>query len=101
MERNSSLEDGQRVEYIAAVIHALRNGSNVKGYFTWSFLDVYELLSGYSNGYGWIYLDLDDPDLKRYPKFSAKCTRLEQLGGLKSSPLLGLATTCQPPNELF
>ncbi|XP_038905760.1 beta-glucosidase 11-like isoform X3 [Benincasa hispida] len=76
LKRNSSLEDGQRVEYmqshIAVVLNALRNGSNVKGYFTWSFLDVYELLSGYSTGYGLIYVDLDDPDLKRYPKLSAK-----------------------------
>lgn len=49
-----------------------RNGSNINGYFTWSFLDVFELLSGYKSSYGLFYVDLDDPDRKRYPKLSAK-----------------------------
>ena len=48
-----------------------RNGSNAKGYFTWSFLDVLELLDGYGSSFGLYYVDLDDPDLKRYPKLSA------------------------------
>lgn len=37
----------------------------------WSFLDVFELLDGYKAGYGLYYVDLDDPELKRYPKLSA------------------------------
>ncbi|KAK1559164.1 hypothetical protein Q3G72_011369 [Acer saccharum] len=73
--RNSSLEDMPRVEYLHAyiggVLDAVRNGSDVRGYFTWSFLDVFELLDGYESSYGLYYVDLDDPDLKRYPKLSA------------------------------
>ncbi|XP_022143322.1 beta-glucosidase 11 [Momordica charantia] len=85
IKRNSSLKDVPRVEYmhgyIGAVLDALRNvdveicrrnGSNIKGYFTWSFLDLFELLDGYQSSYGLFYIDLDDPDLKRYPKLSAK-----------------------------
>jgi hypothetical protein len=48
-----------------------RNGSNTKGYFQWSFLDVFEMLDGYKSGFGLYYVDLDDPDLKRQPKLSA------------------------------
>lgn len=48
-----------------------RNGANTKGYFTWSFLDVFELLGGYDSAYGLHYVDLNDKDLKRYPKSSA------------------------------
>ncbi|XP_021911961.1 beta-glucosidase 11-like isoform X2 [Carica papaya] len=73
--RNSSLEDTTRVEYlhayIGAVLDAVRNGSNTKGYFSWSFLDLYELLSGYQASYGLFYVDFKDPDLKRYPRLSA------------------------------
>ncbi|KAK6269345.1 hypothetical protein POUND7_012320 [Theobroma cacao] len=73
--RNSTMEDTSRVNYlhayIGSVLDAVRNGSNTRGYFAWSFLDVFELLDGYESGYGFYYVDLDDPDLKRYPKLSA------------------------------
>ncbi|OWM69098.1 hypothetical protein CDL15_Pgr025285 [Punica granatum] len=72
---NATLEDVPRVEllqgYIGALLDSLRNGSNARGYFTWSFMDVFELLDGYDSGFGLYYVDLDDPDLKRYPKHSA------------------------------
>ncbi|XP_023913203.2 beta-glucosidase 11 isoform X1 [Quercus suber] len=76
MQRNSTLDDIARVNfmhaYIGSVLDALRNGSNTRGYFVWAFLDVFELLDGYGSSYGINYVDLDDPDLKRYPKLSAK-----------------------------
>ncbi|TYK25444.1 hydroxyisourate hydrolase-like [Cucumis melo var. makuwa] len=75
-ERNSSLQDVARVKYmmehIQVVFDALRNGSNINGYFTWSFIDVFELLTGYKTSYGLFYVDLDDPNRKRYSKLSAK-----------------------------
>ncbi|XP_015577222.2 beta-glucosidase 11 isoform X1 [Ricinus communis] len=74
-ERNSSLEDISRVEYIhsyiGSLLDAVRNGSNARGYFTWSFLDVFELMDGYVSSFGLYYVDLNDPELKRYPKLSA------------------------------
>ncbi|KAF3455232.1 hypothetical protein FNV43_RR05680 [Rhamnella rubrinervis] len=72
---NSSLEDWPRVNYLHANIETLldtiRNGSNVKGYFTWSFLDSLELLDGYEGSYGLYYVDFNDPDLVRQPKLSS------------------------------
>ncbi|CAL9000649.1 unnamed protein product [Prunus brigantina] len=73
--RNSSLEDRSRVKYlrghIQSLLAAVRNGSNARGYFIWSFLDSLELLNGYESSFGLYYIDLDDPDLKRQPKLSA------------------------------
>ncbi|KAK4750363.1 hypothetical protein SAY87_027812 [Trapa incisa] len=74
-ERNTTLQDTGRVKciqaYMGAVLDAVRNGSDTRGYFTWSFLDLFELLDGYGSSYGHYYVDLDDPDLRRYPKLSA------------------------------
>ncbi|KAH9786399.1 Beta-glucosidase 11 [Citrus sinensis] len=84
--RRSSLKDISRVKYLHAYIGSVldavsvcflflkkngRNGSNIRGYFMWSFLDVFELMDGYESSYGLYYVDRDDPDLKRYPKLSA------------------------------
>ncbi|CAK8572775.1 unnamed protein product [Lathyrus sativus] len=73
---NASLHDVSRVEYLQAyigsVLDSLRNGSNVKGYFVWSFIDAYELLDGYKSIFGLYSVDRNDPELRRYPKLSAK-----------------------------
>ncbi|KAK7373944.1 hypothetical protein VNO80_07366 [Phaseolus coccineus] len=73
---NSSLRDWSRVkllqEYIGSLVDALRSGLNVKGYFVWSFLDVFELVSGFEIGYGLYYVDMNDPNLRRLPKLSAE-----------------------------
>ncbi|KAK4338764.1 hypothetical protein RND71_043251 [Anisodus tanguticus] len=72
--RNMTLNDTSRVEYlhvyITNLLDAVRNGSNVRGYFSWSFLDGLELLDGYKSGFGLYYVDLDDKNLRRYPKLS-------------------------------
>ncbi|XP_027113904.1 beta-glucosidase 11 [Coffea arabica] len=74
-KRNGTLIDTPRVQYmrlcIGTLLDAIKNGSNTKGYFVWSFLDVLELLGGYQTGYGLYYVDLDDKQLRRYPKLSA------------------------------
>ncbi|XP_073314575.1 beta-glucosidase 10-like isoform X3 [Primulina huaijiensis] len=75
-KRNQTLDDTTRVDYlhgyIGATLDALRNGSNTKGYFAWSLLDCLELLDGFDSSFGMCYVDLDDKDLKRYPKLSAR-----------------------------
>jgi len=43
----------------------------VKGYFTWSFLDCFELFNAYESAFGLYYVDLNDKELTRYPKVSA------------------------------
>lgn len=73
--RNGTLHDTSRIEYlhayIGSVLDAVRNGSDTRGYFAWSFLDGLELLGGYVPSYGLYYVDLDDKELRRYPKLSA------------------------------
>ncbi|XP_060178698.1 beta-glucosidase 11-like [Lycium barbarum] len=73
--RNGTLNDMPRIEYlhayIGSILDAVRNGSNTRGYFVWSFLDGLELLGGYVPSYGLYYVDLDDKELRRYPKHSA------------------------------
>ncbi|PWZ19585.1 Beta-glucosidase 22 [Zea mays] len=72
---NDSIHDHERAEYLSAymgsALAALRNGANVKGYFVWSFLDVFELLAGYYSRYGLYHVDFQDPELPRTPKLSA------------------------------
>ncbi|XP_022899076.1 beta-glucosidase 11-like isoform X2 [Olea europaea var. sylvestris] len=73
--RNGTLYDKSRVEYmhayIGSMLDAIRNGSNTRGYFQWTFLDCFELLGGYWPSFGLYYVDLDDKNLTRYPKLSA------------------------------
>ncbi|GAV79978.1 Glyco_hydro_1 domain-containing protein [Cephalotus follicularis] len=73
--RNSSLEDWPRVKYLNECIgrlhDAIRNGSNTRGYFIWSFIDAFELNYGYDSSFGLYYVDRDDPELSRQPKLSA------------------------------
>ncbi|MED6121504.1 hypothetical protein PIB30_030811 [Stylosanthes scabra] len=75
-QRNSSLEDWSRVkylqEYIGGILDMIRNGHDIRGYFVWSFMDEFELLSGYEFSFGLYYIDLlEDPTLRRQPKLSA------------------------------
>ncbi|XP_071936516.1 beta-glucosidase 11-like isoform X2 [Coffea arabica] len=74
-ERNGTLYDISRVKYlhsyIGTLLEAIKNGSNTKGYFQWSFLDGLELFGGYETGSGLYYVDLDDKQLRRYRKLSA------------------------------
>ncbi|XP_027365303.1 hydroxyisourate hydrolase-like [Abrus precatorius] len=88
---NSSLQDVSRVKYlhgfIGGVLDAMRDGSNIKGYFAWSFMDLFELLSGYNSSFGLYYVDRNDPELKRYPKLSAKWYSWFLRGG--SNPIVG------------
>ncbi|CAA7044224.1 unnamed protein product [Microthlaspi erraticum] len=67
--------DTPRVEfldaYIGAVLKAVRNGSDTRGFFVWSFMDLYELLSGYEYSFGLYSVNFSDPHRKRSPKLSA------------------------------
>ncbi|TXG53730.1 hypothetical protein EZV62_018986 [Acer yangbiense] len=56
-------------DYISNLKRAVDDGANVVGYFTWSLLDNFEWLSGYTSRFGIVYVDYND--LKRYPKLSA------------------------------
>ncbi|MQM15931.1 hypothetical protein Taro_048883 [Colocasia esculenta] len=72
---NSSLNDTVRRDalegYIGAMLAAIRNGSRVRGYLVWSFMDVFEVLSGYTVRYGLYHVDFEDEQRIRRPKLSA------------------------------
>lgn len=64
--------DTLRSEYIARhlheVLHALKQGIPVAGYYIWSLLDNYEWALGYDKRFGLIHVDFES--LKRTPKES-------------------------------
>ncbi|KAL6627634.1 hypothetical protein ACP70R_031360 [Stipagrostis hirtigluma subsp. patula] len=75
MSQDVVFDDGPRLkflsEHLGSLLDSIRNGSNTKGYFVWSLMDVYELLGGSSPTYGLYYVDFADKDLKRSPRRSA------------------------------
>ncbi|KAE9452699.1 hypothetical protein C3L33_15403, partial [Rhododendron williamsianum] len=68
-----SLNDVKRVQYmngyLDALARAIRKGAYVRGYFTWSLLDNFEWISGYTIRFGLHHVDYTT--LKRTPKLSA------------------------------
>ncbi|OVA15653.1 Glycoside hydrolase [Macleaya cordata] len=58
-------------EYVESVLLSIRNGSNVRGYFVWSFIDCFELMFGYTAHFGLYGVEFNDKDRKRYPRLSA------------------------------
>ncbi|XP_059069131.1 beta-glucosidase 12 [Cryptomeria japonica] len=68
-----ALNDTWRIDFhskhLSFVQQAIRDGSNVQGYFAWSFLDNFEWAYGYTIRFGLHYIDYKN-NLKRYPKAS-------------------------------
>uniref|UniRef100_I1PM70 Beta-glucosidase n=1 Tax=Oryza glaberrima TaxID=4538 RepID=I1PM70_ORYGL len=75
MPLEEALKDDTRIEYyhkhLLALLSAMRDGANVKGYFAWSLLDNFEWADGYTLRFGLNFVDYDD-GMKRYPKNSAR-----------------------------
>ncbi|CAD6224269.1 unnamed protein product [Miscanthus lutarioriparius] len=59
-------------DYIEATLQSIRNGSNVQGYFLWSFLDVFEILFGYRMRFGIYGVEFNSTARTRYQRHSAK-----------------------------
>ncbi|XP_010438545.1 PREDICTED: beta-glucosidase 9-like isoform X1 [Camelina sativa] len=74
LESHSMLQDTKRIDfiegYIGAVLNAIKNGSDMRGYLIWSMVDLYELLGGYSTSFGLYYVNFSDPGRKRSPRLS-------------------------------
>ncbi|XP_023637803.1 beta-glucosidase 8 isoform X2 [Capsella rubella] len=75
MKHDSMLQDTPRLvyiqAYIGAVLNAIKNGSDTRGYFVWSLVDLYEIEGGYKLSFGINYVNFSDSGLKRTPKLSA------------------------------
>ncbi|CAH8388480.1 unnamed protein product [Eruca vesicaria subsp. sativa] len=67
------LNDHRRVNfmsnYLDALKKAMRKGADVRGYFTWSLLDNFEWISGYTIRFGMYHVDFNT--LERTPRLSA------------------------------
>ena len=70
---NGEIDDTARINYVRehmeAIIEAVSNGVNVKGYFIWSLMDVLSWTNGFNKRYGLFYVDFVTQE--RYPKKSA------------------------------
>lgn len=72
---SEACKDHTRVDYhyrhLYQLYDAIKNqGVNVKGYFSWSFLDNFEWGLGYESRFGLYYVDYKN-GLQRYPKLSS------------------------------
>ncbi|XP_051203276.1 beta-glucosidase 28 [Lolium perenne] len=68
-----ALKDGTRTmfhyNHLKFVRKAIQQGVNVKGYFTWTFMDCFEFGDGFKDRFGLVYVDR--ATLKRYRKTSS------------------------------
>ncbi len=70
---DGEIDDTPRIDYVTkhleALLKAVDEGVNVKGYYIWSLMDVLSWSNGYNKRYGLFYVDYETQ--KRYPKKSA------------------------------
>uniref|UniRef100_A0ACD5XZX4 Uncharacterized protein n=1 Tax=Avena sativa TaxID=4498 RepID=A0ACD5XZX4_AVESA len=59
-------------DYVEALYLSIRNGSDARGYFVWSFMDVFEYLFGYSMRFGLCGVDMNSQGRTRYERSSAR-----------------------------
>lgn len=78
LSSKEALNDTWRVDYylkhLCYLQKAIRDGSDVRGFFAWSLLDNFEWASGYTVRFGLHYVDYNN-NLTRYPKASANWFR--------------------------
>lgn len=77
VDADGCVDDRQRIEYLrqytSAVLDAVDDGIDVRGYFAWSLLDNFEWAEGYSQRFGLVHVDYATQ--RRTPKASARWYR--------------------------
>lgn len=78
LNEEGQIQDDYRIEFyknhLKWVHKALKEGTNVKGYHVWTFIDNWSWLNAYKNRYGLVSIDLNN-DLKRTVKKSGEWFR--------------------------
>ena len=73
IDKQGQINDDYRIEFVSEhlkyVHQAITEGSNVRGYHMWTFIDNWSWLNAYKNRYGFVSLDLEN-DGKRTIKKS-------------------------------
>ncbi|MFI1971766.1 beta-glucosidase [Streptomyces cinnamoneus] len=73
-DADGAVHDPERIAYLHAhldaLLRALADGADVRGYFLWSLLDNFEWAYGYSKRFGMVYVDYATQ--ARVPKSSAR-----------------------------
>ncbi|CAD6218533.1 unnamed protein product [Miscanthus lutarioriparius] len=69
-------DDEPRIEflqdYLEVLYLSIRNGSDARGYFVWSFLDVFEFIFAYRMRFGLCGVDMNAGARTRYMRSSAR-----------------------------
>jgi beta-glucosidase len=88
--RDGAVRDPERRAYLSghleALAEAIREGSDVRGYFVWSLLDNFEWEEGYGKRFGIVHVDFATQ--QRTPKASARFLRdfIDRARGGASTP---------------
>jgi beta-glucosidase len=72
VDPDGQVHDGDRISYLdehlRAVLDAIDDGNDIRGYFVWSLLDNFEWAEGFQKRFGLIWIDY--PSGRRTPKAS-------------------------------
>lgn len=87
VDENGQIQDDYRIDFyknhLKWVHKALEEGTNVKGYHVWTFIDNWSWLNAYKNRYGLVSLDLEN-NFKRTIKKSGEWYRsVSEQGGFE------------------